>query len=216
MVYDPRWRSADVYNKFCNEGISPAGIGDMFLETLRAFFMDPEHFIQEELRNAPTPLLWSEDIAESDLKIHVFEHFTPEDLNKVPLVMIHGPNVDFEQMNLDTSNDANADLPELPEKYGDMCNGKVTIWTVSEAAEEVRNLSWEIAMLFSAFKKKFCMAYGFSWLKLLSLDKPKVLEEKRTLFASPLVLSLAWQLQQFVTEEEPRLAEVLVEKTIDE
>jgi len=213
--YDPRLRDVDIYNKFCSEGISPGGIVDAFIETLRAFFMDPEHFIQEELRNAPTPLTWHEEVSATHVSIRVFEHVNPENLGKTPLIMVQPPNVNFQAMNLTISDDVNADSRELPEKMCDLCHGNVTIWTVCERPEEVRNLSWELAMLFSAYKLKLCQAYGFSRLRLMAMDKPKPIAEKRDLFAVPLVLEVVWQLSQAVIEEEPLLREFLVESETD-
>lgn len=214
MPYDERIRDPELRSQLADEGLSDEVVSKIFLETLRNFFMDENNFSTYVLRNRVPSLVWTDDESTSKVRIVRDIDWVPASMGATPEIVIRSQGSTWRTNQvgglIDPPDDDRVEDPDLVSSF---IYSRTVVWTISNAGSETRNVAWEIGTMLTAFARPLRKEFGFSKIAVAGAGGPVRIEERKGYWGCPVVVATQWELTQELIEQQPRLAEVILEQT---
>lgn len=212
-ILDERIRDPHLISTIADEGLSEEVVSQIFLETLRQFFMNPDNFSVRRMRDRNPPLVWSPKEEETKVRILRDIDWVPENMGQTPEIIIRSQGTEWQAINNQAGIDDYYISGEAPDRIGSMVTGRIVVWSISPSGEESRMIGWELGTFFDAFSQPFCREWGFYTVRPAGVGGPARIRERKGYWGTPLVIGYQWQLSQEVTEQKPVLAEIKTRTT---
>jgi len=217
MSYDERIRDPELRSQLADEGLSDEAISKIFLDLIRTFFLSADNFTTKVMRSRDPALLWSDDVSESAIRIVRAEDWVPENMGKDPEIVIRAQGTTWSSTHVDGTIDSpDSDRVDDPEVVSSIILGRAVIWAISTSASEAKNVAWELALFFAAFAQPIAREFGFQKIVPGGVGAPVRISERKGYFGCPIIIASQFELTQELIEQQPRLAELKVDQTLDE
>ena len=214
MPYNEKIRDTELRSQLADEGLSDEVVSKIFLEVIRAFFLNAENFSTKVMRNRTPALVWSESAEDSKVRIVRGVDWKPEDMGKTPEIVIRNQGSTWKANQvgglIDPPADDRIDDPDLVSSF---IYSRIVVWAISNSPTEARNIAWELGTMFMAYARPIRAEYGFSKVSPAGVGAPVWIQERKGYWGCPVVVATQWELTQELIEQQPVLAEFLIEET---
>jgi len=213
--FDERMRDYPNRGEALKEGLSEFLVSQILLETTRSLFLSADNFTTNFMRQRSPILRWDADPEESTVRIVRYVDWQHADTGRTPEIVIRNQGTRWTSWNNAALIDTPDETTEDPDYINDYVAARATIWAISPVADEAWSIAWEMGTFFSAFSMPLIKEYGFTNLRTAGVSNPAKIRERKDYWGSAVVLALMWQVTQEMIEQQPVLAEVHTEQTID-
>ncbi len=208
IPYDERTRDPQTTSSIRSEPMTEERLSQVFLETLRQFFLNPLNFQSRIMREREPALTWDPDPAEEKVRIVRDIDWLEKSMGNTPEVVVRSQGTQWQTY----TRDGKMTHPHSPVEGAEWITHHITarlsIWSISHVPSEARNISWEIATFLAAFARPLANEYCLILIAPAASGGTVKIEERKGYWGSPVSVGCEWFLTQSLTEQAPRLAEI--------